>query len=397
MNMLIIAPDFYPTVGGYAHAISNLVRACLDDARPIHVHVLTTVPVGGQGEWQAPGLTVQRLPQKWRGYRYAALLNQTSWIAPIVAAVKSRAWDLILVETFEHPITLAGVLTLIPGTILQRVAARIHGVHAMEGFSGSTRLIDRLYWRLVKYNLRRLPNVLSTNTHYFSFLAGHGLDLAAMGKRTGVVSNIVFAAQAQPADVDNGALELLCLGRMNARGYEQKNFPLVAHAVARLKTAAPEIYSRLCVRVVGEGEMLEPFRDLLQSLGVQAAFLLEGRLEHQRVITLQRRVAGVILVSKYEGQSMFALESLAAGAPLILSRNTGMSDLVVDADAQGHGANGFLVDADSPQALCAALVKLAGADRGVLRQRSRQHYMASFQPHQVVGNLVDFAGQLRGS
>ena len=387
---LIIAPQYYPRVGGYANAVGNLVRA-LSESGDVAVTLITPEPLADAPEQLLANVEVIRLARYQGRIRYAALIEQIQWVGQLLAHIRGQSWDLVLFESLENPITTFAVLLRLGRKRSGKVAVRIHGTNAMEGFRNSTRTIDRLYWWFVRRVLLRVRNITTTTSQYFRFLEETVFfSRIPAAKHLGVVSNIVWPPA--PVSDDEGDTEqivMLSLGRMNQSGYVQKNFELIPRAVHLLRARRKDIAQNMQIKIVGDGEMLPKFRKVIEDLKVTEHFELIARLPNEEIRALQQQVAAVLLVSRYEGQSMFALEALAAGAPLILSRDTGVSDLVA-ADI----SNGALVDPLDALDLADAMIRLCDADLSELRRASVAHYTAYYRPQKVLRELFDFSDGL---
>ena len=90
--------------------------------------------------------------------------------------------------------------------------------------------------------------------------------------------------------------------------------------------------------VVGKGN-IHKYRQLADSLGIrdQVAFTGPVRLDIERIY-LGSDI--FILLSQFDTFGLVILEAMAAGLPVIISRNVGARDVVQ------NGCNGFVVDAD---------------------------------------------------
>lgn len=154
-----------------------------------------------------------------------------------------------------------------------------------------------------------------------------------------------FAEPAQrPAKIDQ-ALEprryLLFLGRV----VHQKGVDLLLRAFQRLPR-------ELAVRLViaGDGIELRATRELADRLGIGDRTWFAGRVDGDcKTWLLQNALATVVPSRGSEGCPLVALESFAAGRPLVASRIPGLEDLVIP------GRTGFLVRPESVPSLAEAL------------------------------------------
>jgi glycosyltransferase involved in cell wall biosynthesis len=101
---------------------------------------------------------------------------------------------------------------------------------------------------------------------------------------------------------------------------------------------------------------------LLQNLPDHIKLL--GRKNHFEIRDLYRRAHVYILPSLEEGMARSVLEAMAAGLPVIVTRETGITDIMVDRE------DGSVVPSRDADALRVAMEE-ALADPGMIRQRGR--------------------------
>lgn len=133
-----------------------------------------------------------------------------------------------------------------------------------------------------------------------------------------------------------------------ARLRAEKAHEVMLEALAELRAAGRPI--RLCV--VGSGERDEELRMLADRLGLDGAVVWAG--ERPDAARLVSAFDASVLCSAWEGLPLAALESLAAGVPLVASAVGGLPDLLAD------GA-GVLVEPRRPAELAEALAGLMDA------------------------------------
>ena len=140
------------------------------------------------------------------------------------------------------------------------------------------------------------------------------------------------------------------IGRMTAI----KHLPDVLAAFARLRERGVD--ARLCL--VGDGPDREAVEQRAHELGIARFTLFLG---YQRDIAPYYRLFDALLLpSGNEGTPVVAIESLAAGTPVVATRVGGVPDVV------SEGVDGFLAGVGDIEAMAAALERLA-RDPGVAR------------------------------
>jgi glycosyltransferase involved in cell wall biosynthesis len=379
-EILIVCPDFHPVTGGYANAGTNFVRA-LAATGEAKIHVVTWVPLGGASELGGPNLSVQRF-KRLPEFRYSILLDQVFLGLHLRRLLRRRPFDFVLYETFENPIALA--ISLGGRRDLRRVGIRIHGCTETELFRYQRGAMNALKRFLQKRLARRVPNIFSTTRFYRDFFTQRilGGDVLAAFKNYPVVPNCVFPNPVGGRRPPAGEIAFLCLGRIDDIGYNQKNFELIAQALAILKRERGDLYGRARVYFIGGGERRRDLEAVVRSLGVAERCELLESLPNAEVHALQASVAASLLVSRYEGLSMFGLEALANGSPLIVSRGTGASELVAEGD------NGTLVDPDDPFDLAGAMQRIAAGDAQRMRAASRARFEEHYRPETIAGKFL---------
>jgi glycosyltransferase involved in cell wall biosynthesis len=161
------------------------------------------------------------------------------------------------------------------------------------------------------------------------------------------------------------------IGRMTAI----KHLPVVLAAFARLRERGTD--ARLVL--VGDGPDREAIEQRAHDLDI-ARFTLS--LGYQRDIAPYYGLFDALLLpSGNEGTPVVAIESLAAGTPVVATRVGGVPDVVSD------GVDGFLAEVDDVDGLTRALERLA-QDPGLLERMGRAGRERTI-PRYRVERLVD--------
>lgn len=180
---------------------------------------------------------------------------------------------------------------------------------------------------------------------------GPGVAAALADKKLDVVATIVNGVGPAPVAAERALVcdqwglpadqpLILCLGRLAP----QKNHALAVSALAQL--------ANVSLVVVGEGPLAGELQRQASELGVADRFVLAG------VRTDARALIGacdaVCLPSVWEGLPLVALETLAAGKPLVATAVRGSAELLSD------GEDALLVPAGDATALATALGRVLG-------------------------------------
>lgn len=133
-----------------------------------------------------------------------------------------------------------------------------------------------------------------------------------------------------------------------ARLVDTKNHDAVLRALAQLPTLDYEY------RIVGDGPLANTLRATSQQLGIDERVVFMGRIDDVRQALADTDL--FVLVSKYEGFGLAAVEAMALGIPVIASNVPGLGDVVGQ-----NGEAGLLVGPGNVDALAQA-IKTLGSD-----------------------------------
>lgn len=338
-KLLYVVPDFYPSVSGYSNACTGLVSA-LAASGAYSVDVLTFSKLGCSKELDLPGVRIHRLVR--RRMLGSFTVGSELHLSRLMKQMDEvEHYDFVFFETAEFPLAQLYALK----RFSDRVIVRIHACAETEWLLFRKELHYRWTRMPVRMFLRNVRNVFSTTPYYIEFvkhwfLADDPLRIAE--KRFFVVPNTlpghveVAAQTTTTGECATDRIRLVTLGRMDEQGELQKNFGRVLSAVSLLRDKP--YFNALELIVVGDGSGRGSLIRLADILGLGGITVFHKSLSNSQVRQLQRQCQAVILASTFEGMSVFALEALANGAPLIAAGNTGLRGLVDD-----H-RNGILVD-----------------------------------------------------
>ena len=177
----------------------------------------------------------------------------------------------------------------------------------------------------------------------------------AVPQRTTIINPGVTLPAAPPVSVDQrpGPLTVIAVARMADR---HKGHDVLIEAIARLRRRGREVPTLL----VGDGplrpglERLAAERgvpDLITFTGAVSDDELRNRLRAAHIFCLPTRLAPAFAAG--EGFGIAFVEAAAYGLPVVAGRVPGVVDAVAD------GVNGLLVAPDDPDAIAAALDRLA--------------------------------------
>lgn len=168
---------------------------------------------------------------------------------------------------------------------------------------------------------------------------------------------------------------------------DYKGLPVLVDACARLRDDGFSFRAD----VVGDGPMRGQLERRIARAGLQGQVRLLGALPQNRVSALLRRRPIFVLPSVIvrggwmEGIPVALMEAMAAGAPVIASRLSGIPELVED------GRTGLLVEPGDAEGLAAAISRLA-SDPALARrlgERGREKVGAEFELESCTRQLLE--------
>jgi glycosyltransferase involved in cell wall biosynthesis len=169
-----------------------------------------------------------------------------------------------------------------------------------------------------------------------------GLSAAGLAVRATIVNGVGPAPPPAPREELRAEWGLApdqplvaCVGRL----VPLKNQALALDAVARIPEAA--------LVLVGEGPSLAELRGRAEQDGLRGRVVFAGLRPDARALI--GAADSVVMPSRSEGLPLAALETLAAGAPLVATDVRGLRELLTD------GVDALLVPADDPDAMARAL------------------------------------------
>lgn len=349
---------FYPQNTGYSNAFQNLINAILDNDLNIEITVMTPFALpNGAEELIRDRLKVIRLFPKVKIRKVRYFLNDYFYAKQVSGKFIDEKYDLLIVETFDQAI----FINSLDSSIYEKMAVRIHSTNETEYTLFSNSFDYKLRRYIIKNKLsKKVKWILSTNSFHISFAKKYYFDDNLIG--IGETSFFVLPNAVNPIEPDNFSvsekIKIFNLGRMDYLGNNQKGFTDFIYA---LKLLPKNVLDKFDIKIVGKGDMRKSLVNLCENFD-NVTFIEE--MPHREVIDALRSSDVVILPSRYEGLSMFALEGLATGNVCLFSRTGGLIDMVEN--------NGILFEPQNIESLASALTKLASFDSETLIKMKKE-------------------------
>lgn len=147
------------------------------------------------------------------------------------------------------------------------------------------------------------------------------------GRRTTVIRPGVQPSSlgARPAPAQPGEIRFLSVSRLETS--KRIDWMLEALAAIERSDSPLSAQSSWALDVVGDGTEAARLRERAAILGISERVTFHGRVSDDRLEHLFAR-AGVFLMPAVQGYGLPALESLARGRPVILHRDSGVSEIL---------------------------------------------------------------------
>jgi glycosyltransferase involved in cell wall biosynthesis len=139
---------------------------------------------------------------------------------------------------------------------------------------------------------------------------------------------------------------------------------------------------------IGDGDLLEPARNLARHLGVETLIHFMGA--RSDVIPLLRGMDCFLLTSHWEAFPIVILEAMASQLPVVASNLPGIAEVVAD------GCSGYLCPIGDLEAMRAALEKIIGDQDHAARlgQNGRNRIIQSFTRERMIQELENVYSQV---
>lgn len=378
MNILFVVPDFYPNSTGFANASLNLIESILKYGKELYnIYVFTEVPL--QGEKECSEINVIRYCKNKKSSKIARYLAEKWKFKTIKQVVLQNKIDCIFFETN----TFFFIQNMILDEFKEKCIVRIHSTADTEViiFDSQKTVFQKVLFKRVKRFMTEIPFIVSTSNYYLDFVKKYYLDDNPYkiwnNKKYGLLHNTSIRYECKQQTGKSNCF--LTMGKMSENGITQKGMIDLLQAIFLLKKRGkcPKDFK---LKMVGTGEKKGVIATAIKKLNLEKEVEVIDYATHEKVFDLIHNVKAIILLSRYEGQSMFITETLSIGKPIIVTAETGMSNLIID------GFNGFLVKKGDPADASLILEKFLSLDDAkidVMGQSSKELYEKQYSQRAV--------------
>ena len=358
-KVLFYCHVFYPESSGYSHAFQNLINSLLDYYNDLQITVVTPYPLGkDEREIEKENLNIIRLRPFTQIRKIRYFLNDFFYAKNLSTIFKNGKYDLLFVETFDPFI----ILNNLDNDIYKSLVVRIHSTNETE-YTFFEKGID-FYLRKLIINFfltKKIKWILSTNSYHIDFAKEYYFEkniIQIANANFMVLPNPVSVLRPSSLEILDKKMKFFVLGRIDYLGNNQKGFIDLIYALNLLDKSLQE---KISIKIVGKGNMREKLINL--SRGIKNITFIE-EMTHDSVLKELQKSDVVILPSRYEGLSMFALEALATGNICIFSKTGGLIDMI--------DGNGILFEPQNIEQLSDSIVKIIHKSKDEIIQMKKR-------------------------
>jgi glycosyltransferase involved in cell wall biosynthesis len=388
-RVLYLPLVYYPENSGYSNAFQAFVKA-VEDHTDVVMDILTLTSLNGQEEKPVKNGSIYRF-EKRRGGRLLPLklfynfADRLRFQSMLKKRIDEGNYDLVFIETFEDFF----LLSLLPERYFNKIAIRIHATQETEQYFYFPGLVNKLARvALRKAIKRKVKYIVSTNHYHNNFIKEVVLKnniYWISQKSFFVLPNTIrnLPVNAIPTTGDSGEnsnkpVSFITLGRMDKTGILQKGFDDILDAFTLIRNEV----QNADVLFIGNGSEKAKLQQRVAQSALPFIHFKEG-LTNQQTLQLLQEADVVILASRYEGMSMFALEALSTGNALLFSNVGGLPDMIAD--------NGAIFEPQNIEDLAEKILylqNLTAEERARMKQASVRLYNQKFSNEKVAASFV---------
>ena len=311
-RLLVVTARFTPDVGGVETHVAEVAPRLVD--RGFDVTILTTDRTGERPALErVAGVEIVRV----RAYPS----SRDYYLAPaLLGEIRRRPADLLHVQGY-HTLVAPLAMAAAASRGLPYVVSFHSGGHP-SAFRNRARTLQRLLLRPGLTRARRLVAVSRFEMDLFR------RDLRLAASRFTLVRNGSSLPKPTTTPEPGGAL-VVSIGRLE----QYKGHRRVVEAWPEVMSALPG--ARL--RILGAGPDEVPIREAIADRALGDHVTLESIPGDDRQAVADALGAAnlVVLLSDYEAHPVAIMEALAVGAPVLVARTSGLTELVDDGLAAG--------------------------------------------------------------
>lgn len=327
MRILMLDNEFPPLGGGMGTVNQALLR-CYADAPDLEIDLITSA-LGGHREFSqfSKRIRILKVPVWNKNIHHSTPREMLFFSLQALGAAlwyhRARPYDICLAWSTLPAGAVALVLRLVSGL---PYSVWVSGPD-IPGFERRYRFVYPVLSPLIRWVWRRAASVIAKCAGEMEMIRSveptvdpvfipNGVDLRHFQRKSEIP--------------ESGPLHVVCVARL----IERKGQEHLIEAVKRLTDEGRDIVLTL----VGTGDMHARYEEVARRLGVQDRVRFAGYVPRQEINEYYDKAHVFTLPSFNEGMSLAALEAMAAGLPLIVTRTGGTEELLEE------GTNGFVFE-----------------------------------------------------
>ncbi|EGT2785725.1 Glycogen synthase [Salmonella enterica subsp. enterica serovar Carmel] len=320
-RVLYICSDFYPLSTGYSNAFYNF----LDILNDYEVDILTTTG-SAKLKRESGNLRIYKSATTDKLSSLGYIYNSFSLYKNYKRLARQNNYNLIFIETFDEAL----FLSLIPAADYSKIIVRIHSTSETEYtyyFPGKKNCLNKfLQQRIIA---SKVINICSTNSYHNEFMkrkmfAGNIFKICQKNFFT-IPNTMELPSLPETVNELNQKIKIVSLGRLNKEGFYQKGIGDLINAIFLLGDNFTNFAE--CT-IIGDGEYFEYCEKIILNFGLETSVKMLRKVEHSELIETLTNSDVVVLPSRFEGMSMFALEALYTKNICLFSDTGGLVDMI---------------------------------------------------------------------
>lgn len=348
-KILVVAPYFYPKIGGMENYAYNIARLFNIEEKYSVVVLTSNHKSGSYLEEEIEGMKIYRLPIS---FKFSNTPINLSWIKMVRRIIREEKPDIIHMHA---PVPFLSDLVAFLAERNSRLVLTYHSGSMKKGKFP----VDILIWLYEKIFLpllfRRVDRVVAVSGSFLDRNWG-----VSLSDKTSLISPGVDLSRFSPAPFSAGKI-VTFVGRIE-KNSEWKGIEYLLRAMTLVLEKHPD--ARL--EIIGGGDDVVHYKELAVRLGIDGKTRFFGFQTDQELLEAYKRSSVVVLPSFSSAESfgMVLLEGMASGRAVIGSRIGGIPYLIED------GKNGLLATPRDHKSLSEKICMVL-EDRGLSERLAR--------------------------
>ncbi|WP_104041422.1 glycosyltransferase family 4 protein, partial [Vibrio hyugaensis] len=341
MKLFYFCSDFYPSGTGFAVSFTNFIQYVIDSEKYDEIIIFTTnVDAELPDEFKIHNVKLEYFSSI--GELKIARIFKSKIILDLFSKVRFSQL-LKLIKTYEvssddsffyEEFYFGNLKKIIQNKYSEnKHTIRVHGtMPEFVTFDASNHYRKIFFEQAFSGPL----NVATTTSFYIDFINDNLLDRQydrIKNINYLILPNAIHPSLMKEDEKHNKSqlfgkkIRLLQLGRMDDGGYFQKGFEDTLRALDFLSQKTR--LNNIRLDIIGSGSKSSEFDSLVKFLSIDD-IKRHDKLKNNEVRELIELADIILLPSRCEGMSMFAVEAITMGKALITTKNTGLKDICID-------------------------------------------------------------------